>query len=120
MGRFDKEFVDCYRLLIWQFFEQFLFENYLVLSKKNHISFIVIKPQVSFSMERMILENQILKKAYYNWEDKIQNLIPRTQFIDFSKSDYACNTFVDGSHMSRECYDPMLFEILINFENRNE
>ncbi len=80
--------------------------------KDQRINFIVIKPQLSPIMEEMLQKDTTIQKAYQDWELFLMNLLSNYPFIDFSKSeDFYCNTFVDGSHMSKECYDPMLEKI---------
>lgn len=71
-------------------------------------------------MEKMLLRNPKTQYAYQIWKKQIQEIIQPEELIDFSESkDFYCNTFVDGSHMSRECYDPLLHEIMQIYLFRN-
>jgi hypothetical protein len=97
----------------WEFFRRTI-----DLLKRNEVKYIVIKPQVSPVMENLLKNDKVINHAYIRWEEKIRNILPDKQWIDFSKSNtFYCNTFVDGSHMSKECYDPMLYQIMNLYNN---
>ncbi len=89
------------------------FTKSLELLKKNQIHFLLVKPQVSPIMQEMLIKNPKTYYAHQVWKKRIQEVIQSYELIDFSENqDFFCNTFVDGSHMSRECYDPLLYEIM--------
>ncbi|MFN3604119.1 MAG: DUF1574 family protein [Leptonema sp. (in: bacteria)] len=94
------------------------FEKTINLLREKQAKFILVKPQVSPIMEEMLLKNPKIQYAYLIWNKKIKEIIQPNEFIDFSHSQsFFCNTFVDGSHMSLECYDPLLFQVLFLYEN---
>ena len=95
------------------------FKKTLELLKNYQINYFVIKPQVSPIMEEELKKDQVIQNAYKRWKERIKQLVPENQWNDFSTSEtFFCNTFVDGSHMSKECYDPMLYQVIYNYLNR--
>ncbi|GIX41019.1 MAG: hypothetical protein KatS3mg129_0752 [Leptospiraceae bacterium] len=97
----------------WTFFRKTIH-----LLNEFQILYIIIKPQVSPIMEEILQNDPIIQNAYKNWQLKINKIIPHKQWIDFTKSEtFYCNTFVDGTHMSKECYDPMLYEVMNLYNN---
>ena len=49
------------------------------------------------------------------WETKLHDLLrnrPHLYVDAGQRDDYFCNTFVDGSHMSLDCYHPLLLILM--------
>lgn len=87
--------------------------------KTNQINYVLVKPPLSPITEDILNKNPKTQIAYSIWKEKIKEIISEEEIIDFSKNqNFFCNTFVDASHMSLECYDPLLYEILEKYYNK--
>ncbi|MBI3394409.1 MAG: DUF1574 domain-containing protein [Spirochaetia bacterium] len=88
----------------WVFLEQVLDR-----ARNAGVQTILIRPPVSRPMQRMI--DTDLGASQDQWRRRLSELRGRyaVPFLDLSaRDDYYCNTFVDGSHMSIECYHPLM------------
>lgn len=91
------------------------------LLKTNQIHYIFVKPQLSPITEEILNKNPKTQIAYSIWKEKMKEITIEEKIIDFSKNkNFFCNTFVDASHMSLECYDPLLYEIIGNYYKENK
>jgi hypothetical protein len=89
---------------------RFFDETLGILSEKN-IHTLIVRPQVSRPMERLLDEDENLKTSFAKWRNEINAMKDKYnyKYIDLSETEsYSCNTFVDGSHMSLDCYTPFM------------
>lgn len=91
---------------------QFTFlESALKRLDAKKIPVTLIRPVVSRPLERMISGDEKMKPILKVWETRMDDLLGKyhTPYIDLRHSPgFTCNTFVDGSHMSLDCYHPMM------------
>ncbi len=97
-----------YKLSERQF--RFLDRTMEMLSSQKIRTFLV-RPPVSRPMERLLATDEKLRGPFAAWEQKTENLSGKygIPYEDLSRSErFYCNTFVDGSHMSLDCYTPFM------------
>lgn len=79
---------------------------------------ILVRPQVSRPMERVLKEGEKTGPAMEKWEEMLKTTLERDfsgrfRYMDLGESErYYCNTFVDASHMSLDCYHPFMREVM--------
>jgi len=87
---------------------QFKFlELILDLTRKNKIPILLLRPQVSRTMQSQLDESKKLGPPIAAWEKMFQKVIEPYGFpyLDLRHDgDVSCNTFVDGAHMALDCY----------------
>lgn len=85
------------------------FEYALGLVRRAGTPVLIIRPQVSRAMQRIIDSDANVRHYGDLWRSRITPLLKPDEMMDLSGGDpYYCNAFVDGSHMAVECYDPVL------------
>lgn len=81
------------------------------------IPLILIRPQVSRPMQALLEEGE-LGKNLTEWDVKFNTFLKTKghSYLDLTHHpDYYCNTFVDGSHMSIDCYQPMMTLVMMEY-----
>ncbi len=103
--------------------DQFAFlEDLLALAKRHKIQVAMVRPPVSRPLDTMLGESPELRAPLAEFEKRIQALSAEygAAYLDLGRrDDYYCNTFVDGSHMSIDCYSPMLSLIMSEYWRRS-
>lgn len=87
-------------------------------SAKKNVPLLLVRPQVSRPMTRMLRNDERIGPALEEWEKRLSKLREEkdTPFIDFGRSeDYYCNTYVDGAHMSLDCYGPFMQAVMLAY-----
>jgi hypothetical protein len=87
-------------------------------AKENNIPLLLVRPQVSRPMTRMLREGVRTGPALEEWEKRLSTIREKrnTPYIDFGASrDYYCNTYVDGAHMSLDCYGPFMQAVMLEY-----
>jgi len=89
---------------------QFFFtRKALELTQKIDAAVLLVKPPVSRPMQVAMAEDSHLRKSYREWEERLQGLRGSIPFLDLEKHpEFYCNTFVDASHMSLDCYHALM------------
>ncbi|MDX1961173.1 MAG: DUF1574 domain-containing protein [Leptospiraceae bacterium] len=83
------------------------YEKLLTELQKNKIPTLIVIPQTSIPMQKMLLESSF----YPSWKKEI---LAKTKNHGYSildmmnSSEYYCNAFVDGGHMAKDCYHPFM------------
>ena len=100
---------------------QFEFLKYMLdMARKNKIAVLMLTPQVSRPMERMVNADRELTMQMQLWDSKFRQSIAPYQYpyLNLSnREDFYCNTFVDATHMSLDCYHPMLILVMRQYED---
>ena len=82
-------------------------------------STLLIRPQVSRPAERLVSEDKELSAKMAAWERRLKaETAPfGARYVDLSRRpDFYCNTFFDASHMSLDCFHPMLVLVMREYE----
>ena len=88
----------------WQFFD-----DAVTLAHRHNTPLLIIRPQVSRPMQRILDEETAVVEQSKVWQERLDAIRGRSPFLDLSSGKpYDCNAFVDGAHMAVECYDPVL------------
>lgn len=87
---------------------QYTFLEYILRdSRQRRIPVIMVWPQSSPPMQKMLKKIPDVER----WREKVNLLAARYAYslydLDDSK-DYYCNSFVDGGHIAKECYRPLM------------
>jgi len=100
---------------------QFRFlEKIAELVKKHKIHTIFLRPPVSRPMQKMLYEDSVTKEGIVRWDHRFGEFIRRTDlpYLDLTADGrFYCNTFFDGSHMSLDCYHPLMIEVMRRFRS---
>ncbi len=94
------------------------FEKALAMVHEHRTPLLIVRPQVSRPMQRLLEEDETI--AYYTdrWRARLDALRGGSPFVDFSKGDpFFCNAYVDGAHMAMECYDFVLDEAMKRYDS---
>lgn len=97
--------------------------NILTNARRHNTALIFLRPQISRPLEKRINDNKELVGHIREWERRVIPLIEKEgyPYIDMARrNDYYCNTFVDASHMSLDCYHPMLILVMRQYGNIRE
>ncbi len=88
-------------------------------ARAKKIPVLLVRPPVSRPMQRMLDNDGRINQAVVEWHERVKKLETsfHTDLLDLTKSnpDFFCNTFMDGSHMSLDCYEPFLTAIMGSF-----
>jgi hypothetical protein len=93
-------------LMQYTFYEKILSEL-----QKNKIPTLIVWPQSSIPMNDFMKKSSETKNSVDSWKEKIDsiNLKYKQKLYDLSEStEYYCNSFVDGGHISKDCYRPLI------------
>ncbi|EQA46570.1 PF07611 family protein [Leptospira broomii serovar Hurstbridge str. 5399] len=95
------------------------YENILSLVRENRIPTLVVRPEVSLPLEKLLDE---LKIPAPWWERILPiNKSYGIPFIDMAEAkDYDCNAFADSGHMAIDCYRPFLRFIRLHDPNSSQ
>lgn len=90
------------------------YEKILQKLKENKITTVIVWPQSSPPMQKLI------KSAEFtiDWKSRVGELNFKYGFTmrDMDDTDeYACNTFVDGGHIAKDCYRPFLRYVMSEY-----
>lgn len=85
------------------------------LAGKNNIAILLVRPPVSRPMQAILDEDPHLSAGLKIWDREILKMsdsygIPYLDLTNHSR--FYCNTFVDGAHMSLDCYHPFMQEVM--------
>ncbi|MBE7440824.1 MAG: DUF1574 family protein, partial [Spirochaetales bacterium] len=99
---------------------QFFFtEKALALSRAAGTTVLLLRPPVSRPMQVAMEQDSVLSKSYREWEERLHRLRGDIPFLDLQNHpEFYCNTFVDASHMSLDCYHallPVLMKAYLDF-----
>ncbi|MCB1319208.1 MAG: DUF1574 family protein, partial [Leptospiraceae bacterium] len=98
-------------------------QRLLDLSEKHGIEVVLVRSQVARPMARLLAEDEQLGKIMRRWDARLKAMIDgrdRVRYLDLTDHPrYYCNTFVDSSHMSLDCYYPMMQEVMGNYRDRH-
>jgi len=103
---------------------QFQFLNqFLSKLRRENVPVLLIRPQVARPLEK-IYESS-MQKELNDWETKITEISRKHkyQYFDLAKrDDFYCNTFVDATHMSLDCYHPLMVFVMTHlfYEQKNK
>jgi len=93
-------------------------EKTLELAEKKGAVILLVRPPVSRPMQKMLDTHPKLTPLLNRWQERIEEISKKhsVRYLDLSRHDtYYCNTFVDGAHMSLDCYHPFMVEVMRNF-----
>lgn len=89
-------------------------EMNLKMIKEDKIPLIVVWPQSSIPMQKLLKSADSTKK----WWKKTKGLVEKYgfQLHDLDNTDeFYCNSFADGGHMARDCYHPLMRFIMLQY-----
>lgn len=97
---------------------QFSFmEKLLKTAQDYNIQVILVSPAVSSSLFRATRSNASLNESLKKYKSRMSQMLKKhpVRLIDFNQHEnYKCNTFVDDAHMSMDCYNLMIDELMNN------
>lgn len=93
----------------------------LETGKTRKIPILLLRPQVSRSMQAQLDEDKDLAPALAAWEEIFKNRIKAygVPYLDLRHDpEISCNTFVDGAHMSLDCYHMLTVAVMRQYWDR--
>lgn len=94
---------------------QYTFFEYILRDvKAKNIDMIIVWPQSSIPMQKLMKSTNYVK----DWQSKVGNIASKYGFsiLDMDNtSDYYCNSFVDGGHISKDCYRPFIRYVMSEY-----
>ena len=87
-------------------------------AKEAKISVTILRPQVSRPMDRLLREDKEVGPRLREWDLRFRKFLEPygVAYLDLrNRDDFYCNTFVDATHMSLDCYHPMLVLVMRQF-----
>lgn len=88
----------------WVFLDQ-LIER----ARKNRVPLVFLRPPVSRPMQDILDASEEIQQSKEIWSARMDERLEYEMLIDLTDGEpFHCNTFADGSHMSLQCYNPVL------------
>ena len=78
-------------------------------ARQSKTPLIFLRPPVSRPMQSILDEDKLIQENTEIWSQRMDERLEAEMLIDLTDGDpFHCNTFADGSHMSMQCYNPVL------------
>ena len=88
----------------WIFLDQLIHR-----ARQAKVPLAFLRPPVSRPMQDILDKNEVIQKNTEIWSHRMDERLKSEMLIDLTDGDpFHCNTFADGSHMSLQCYNPVL------------
>jgi hypothetical protein len=90
------------------------YEKLLQRISSEKIPLVIVWPQASLPMQKMILESPFTP----DWKNRVELIHSKYGFElrDMNAtSEYYCNAFVDGGHMAKDCYHPFMRYVMMEY-----
>ena len=88
----------------WGFLDQLLRR-----AREANLPLVFLRPPVSRPMQSILDSDELIQKTTAIWSERMDKRLEGEMLIDLTDGDpFHCNTFADGSHMSFQCYNPVL------------
>lgn len=90
----------------------------LEMADRAGIKVILVRPPVSRPMDRLLKEDKRIGPAIQKWEHRMDHLLEDysvTYLNLLDHPDYYCNSYVDGAHMSLDCYHPFMMLVMDHY-----
>lgn len=89
---------------------QWEFQKQLIERARSHdVPVAFLRPGVSRPMQAILDKDEAVVANTVIWKERMKIYLKSEILIDLTDGDpYLCNTFADGSHMSLDCYNPVL------------
>ncbi len=101
---------------------QFAFLDLILEStKKDGIPVVLLRPQVSSTMQRQLDENPVLAGPLAEWDNLLEQRRAAfgTAYLDLRHNpEISCNTFVDAAHMALDCYHMLTVAVMREYWKR--